>query len=97
MSIAEIQAKIRNLLSEGKYNEAFHLALTANNLTVVVATCEMVNIQILNQVPCPLSQEILLTLIQQLGHNLESNTDYDPHDNYSYINILKNINNIFYK
>ena len=42
---------------------------------MVVATCEMVNIQILNQVPCPLSQEILLTLIQQLGHNLESNTD----------------------
>ena len=67
MSIAEIQANIRTLLSGGKFNDAFLMALNANNLTVVVATCEMVNIQILNQTPCPLSQEVLLSLIQQLG------------------------------
>merc|ERR1712223_750676 len=75
MSMAEIQASIRNLLSEAKFNEAFLVALNANNLTVVVGTCEMVDIQILNQVPCPLSREVLLSLIQQLGRNLESNTD----------------------
>ena len=70
MSMAEIQASIKTLLSEAKFNEAFLVALNANNLTVVVATCEMVNIQILNQVPCPLSQEVLLSLIQQLGNYL---------------------------
>jgi len=75
LSLAEIQANIGTLLSEGKFNDAFLVALNANNLTVVVGTCEMVNIQILNQVPCPLSQEVLLSLIQQLGRNLESNTD----------------------
>ena len=46
MSVAETQASIRNLLQEGKFNEAFLMALNANNLMVVVATCEMVNIKI---------------------------------------------------
>ena len=67
MSMAEIQAKIRGLLMERNFNDAFATALSANNLAIVVALCEMVNIEILNQVPCPLSQEVLLSLIQQLG------------------------------
>ena len=67
MSVAETQASIRNLLQEGKFNEAFLMALNANNLMVVVATCEMVNIKIFDQTPCPLSEEVLLSLIQQLG------------------------------
>ena len=67
MSMAEIQAKIRMSLGERNFNDAFATALSANNLAIVVATCEMVNIEILNQVPCPLSQEVLLSLIQQLG------------------------------
>lgn len=68
MSMADIQSKIQGYLREGNVNDAFLTALSANNLAVVVATCEMVNpSQILNQVPCPLSQEVLLSLIQQLG------------------------------
>lgn len=67
MSVAETQASIRSLLQEGKFNEAFLMALNANNLMVVVATCEMVNIKIFDQTPCPLSEEVLLSLIQQLG------------------------------
>jgi enhancer of mRNA-decapping protein 4 len=67
-TMAEIQAQVNLKLSEGKINEAFATALSANNLVVVVATCEMVNPnQIFNQTPCPLSQEVLLSLIQQLG------------------------------
>lgn len=68
LSSAEIQSKIQGHLREGNVNQAFLTALSANSLTVVVQTCEMVNpSQILNQVPCPLSQEVLLSLIQQLG------------------------------
>jgi len=72
----EVQAQIKTKLHEGKVNDAFRLALAAQNLAILVTTCEMVNPdQILNQIPCPLSQEVLLCLIQQLAHNLESNTD----------------------
>jgi hypothetical protein len=40
----------------------------ANNLHLVVATCEKVNpMQLFNQEKCPLSQSVLLSLIQQLG------------------------------
>ena len=55
-------------ISHGKWNEAFQTALMANNLQLVVATCESVNpMQLFNQNPCPLSQSVLLSLIQQLG------------------------------
>ena len=64
----EVQAQIKTKLHEGKVNDAFRLALAAQNLAILVTTCEMVNPdQILNQIPCPLSQEVLLCLIQQLG------------------------------
>ena len=64
----DVQAQIRTKLQDGKVNDAFRLALAATNLAILVSTCEMVNPdQILNQIPCPLSQEVLLCLIQQLG------------------------------
>ena len=67
-TFAEIQAQITTKLGEGLLNEAFSLALSSNNLAIVVATCEMVNPdQIFAREPCPLSQEVLLSLIQQLG------------------------------
>ena len=63
-----LRLQVNLKLSEGKYNDAFATALSANNLAVVVQICEMVNPnQIFNRVPCPLSQEVLLSLIQQLG------------------------------
>ena len=68
-TLAEMKSHVSLKLSEGKVNEAFGYALNANNLAIVVATCEMVNPnQIFNQHPCPLSQEVLLSLIQQLGN-----------------------------
>ncbi len=67
-TLAELQATVNMRLSEGRFNDAFAAALSANNLPLVVTTCEMVNPhQVFNQVPCPLSQEVLLSLIQQLG------------------------------
>ena len=75
-SVVNIEADIKQKLMEGKVNEAFSTALNAKSLPIVVSTCEKVNPnQIFHQNPCPLSQEVLLSLIQQLAHNLESYTD----------------------
>ena len=52
----------------GQFNEAFQTALSAENLSLVVQTCEMVNPkQMFGQAPCPLAQTVLLSLIQHLG------------------------------
>ncbi len=75
-TMAEIQTKIKLLLNEGRLNDAFAIALSASNLCVVVELCEMVNSKkIFEQKTCPLTQAVLLSLIQQLGHSLESNTE----------------------
>ena len=48
-------------------------ALTASNLEVVLYVCELVNPdQLFSQSPCPLSQPVLLSLIQQLSAELKS-------------------------
>ena len=55
------------ILSSGNFEGAFQQALTANNLSLVLDTCEMVNpSQIFTSTPS-LSQPILLSLIQQLS------------------------------
>ena len=65
---AEIKKEIVAILREGKFNDAFQMALSARNLDLVVSTCEMVNpTQIFSQDNCPLDQSVLLSLIQQLG------------------------------
>ena len=49
-------------------NDAFQTALSSNDLTLVVFTCELLNTtQIFNSATCPLSQSVLLSLIQQLS------------------------------
>ena len=64
----EIKKEIVAILREGKFNDAFQMALSARNLDLVVSTCEMVNpTQIFSQDNCPLDQSVLLSLIQQLG------------------------------
>eukprot|EP00095_Tigriopus_kingsejongensis_P010690 maker-scaffold261_size233860-snap-gene-1.31 protein:Tk10690 transcript:maker-scaffold261_size233860-snap-gene-1.31-mRNA-1 annotation:"enhancer of mrna-decapping protein 4" len=75
-SVVDTQRAIQAHLTEGKLNEAFQTALSASNLGLVVLTCEMVNpMQVFAQAPCPLSQHVLLALIQQLGHNLDEKTE----------------------
>lgn len=72
----ELQASVNLQLSQGKWNEAFQTALMANNLSLVVSTCESVNpTQLFSQNKCPLSQSVLLSLIQQLAHNLDDKTE----------------------
>ncbi len=67
-SFAEMQRVIQSHLERGAFDAAFQTSLSANNLALVVATCEMVNpTQIFSQELCPLSQAVLMALIQQLG------------------------------
>ena len=59
-----------------RLNFLFHLqALSASNLEIVMMLCEAVNpSQVFNQIPCPLHQPVLLSLIQQLSADLENST-----------------------
>ena len=69
------QQSIRKLIQGGKVNEAFQLALSLSDLNLVMFTCENVNTtQVFNQSTCPLSQSVLLSLIQQLSIDLSDKT-----------------------
>ncbi|CAB3373323.1 Hypothetical predicted protein [Cloeon dipterum] len=67
---------ILTLVQQGQLNSAFQQALSASDLQLVVKLCERVNPQhvfCLN--PCPLQQNVLLSLIQQLSADLTTSTD----------------------
>ncbi|CAN7939103.1 unnamed protein product [Ixodes hexagonus] len=71
-----LQQQIGQLVRQGHYNAAFQQALSAADLTIVMATCEMVSpSSLFDASPCPLQQPVLLSLIQQLCANLAANTD----------------------
>uniref|UniRef100_A0A2K5DK46 Enhancer of mRNA-decapping protein 4 n=1 Tax=Aotus nancymaae TaxID=37293 RepID=A0A2K5DK46_AOTNA len=70
------QAHILQLLQQGHLNQAFQQALTAADLSLVLYVCETVDpAQVFGQPPCPLSQPVLLSLIQQLASDLGTRTD----------------------
>ena len=68
--------RILALLEDGKLNEAFHEALSAQDIRIVIFICQNVEpCQVFNQQPCPLTQPVLLSLIQQLSTELTSHTE----------------------
>lgn len=70
-----MQNQILRLLNQGQINAAFQQALSAANLDVVIHTCEKANPdQVFGQIPCPLQQPVLLSLIQQLSADIETHT-----------------------
>ncbi|XP_058135813.1 enhancer of mRNA-decapping protein 4 isoform X3 [Dasypus novemcinctus] len=70
------QAHMLQLLQQGHLNQAFQQALTAADLNLVLYVCETVDpAQVFGQPPCPLSQPVLLSLIQQLASDLGTRTD----------------------
>ncbi|NXG67054.1 EDC4 protein, partial [Hemiprocne comata] len=70
------QTHILQLLQQGHLNQAFQQALTAADLNLVLYVCETVDAQqVFGQHPCPLSQPVLLSLIQQLSSDLGTRTD----------------------
>uniref|UniRef100_A0A8C7XXV6 Enhancer of mRNA-decapping protein 4 n=1 Tax=Oryzias sinensis TaxID=183150 RepID=A0A8C7XXV6_9TELE len=70
------QANILQLLQQGQLNQAFQQALSATDLSLVLFVCETIDSQqVFGQHPCPLSQPVLLSLIQQLSSNLATRTE----------------------
>nr|XP_045613217.1 enhancer of mRNA-decapping protein 4-like isoform X2 [Procambarus clarkii] len=70
------QQQVQTLISQGQFNTAFKQALSASDLSLVVFVCERVNPQqVFNMTPCPLSQDVLLSLVNQLSHDLSTFTD----------------------
>ncbi|XP_039183452.1 enhancer of mRNA-decapping protein 4 isoform X2 [Crotalus tigris] len=70
------QAHMLQLLQQGHLNQAFQQALTAADLNLVLYVCETVDAQqVFGQHPCPLSQPVLLSLIQQLSSDIGSRTE----------------------
>nr|XP_020666642.1 enhancer of mRNA-decapping protein 4 isoform X1 [Pogona vitticeps] len=70
------QAHVLQLLQQGHLNQAFQQALTAADLNLVLYVCETMDPQqVFGQHPCPLSQPVLLSLIQQLSSDLGARTE----------------------
>lgn len=70
------QQQVQGLISQGQFNTAFKQALSASDLSLVMFVCERVNPQqVFNMTPCPLSQDVLLSLVNQLSHDLSTYTD----------------------
>ncbi|KAG8437789.1 hypothetical protein GDO86_008481, partial [Hymenochirus boettgeri] len=70
------QAHILQLMQQGQLNQAFQQALTASDLNLILYVCETVDTeQVFGQNPCPLSQPVLLSLIQQLSFDFATHTE----------------------
>ena len=90
-----LRQTIQAHIQAGRTEAAFQAALSANDLAVVVFTCELLNTtqvictschysyppnshpitQVFNSATCPLSQSVLLSLIQQLSVDLGDKTE----------------------
>ncbi|XP_033125273.1 enhancer of mRNA-decapping protein 4-like isoform X2 [Anneissia japonica] len=76
------QTKIAQQLSQGHINEAFQTALSASDLRLVLFACKSFSPDdLFGQVPCPVDQPVILSLLQQLSHELDTDTDIK----YSYL------------
>lgn len=70
-----ITTQIQQFLSRGNYDDAFDIALNAENLGYVIFVCEQVDVQTLFGDVCRLKQTCVLALIQQLSVELHKHTD----------------------
>lgn len=67
--------ELSRLMSEHKYEEAFTAALQRSDLSIVSWLCTQVDLRsILSTVPLPLSQGVLLSLLQQLACDIHKDT-----------------------
>ncbi|XP_022733061.1 enhancer of mRNA-decapping protein 4-like isoform X1 [Durio zibethinus] len=67
--------ELSKLLSERKYDEAFTIALQRSDLSIVAWLCSQVDLRgILSTAPFPLSQGVLLSLLQQLACDINNDT-----------------------
>ncbi|KAK4755116.1 hypothetical protein SAY87_008873 [Trapa incisa] len=67
--------ELSRLVSEHKYEEAFAMALHRSDVAIVSWLCFQVDLgRVLGLVPMPLSQGVLLALLQQLAYDISSDT-----------------------
>ncbi|XP_045761066.1 enhancer of mRNA-decapping protein 4-like [Maniola jurtina] len=76
-SVADRQmqvSQIQSLMMSGDVNGAFQLALSASDLTLVVAACRAADPARVFGPPCRLKQHVLLSLVQQLAADMAKDT-----------------------
>lgn len=95
-TLAELEARqdpkvlITSMLKSGQYEQAFTTALGLSDVSTVVWLCRQVDpSMLLNKEPLPLSQSVLLSLLQQVGFDLKSDADLKV---YWIMEIAPNIN-----
>ncbi|KAJ4981311.1 hypothetical protein NE237_032148 [Protea cynaroides] len=67
--------ELSRLISERKFEEAFTAALQRSDVSIVSWLCSQVDFNgILSMVPRPLSQRVLLSLLQQLAYDISQET-----------------------
>ena len=70
------QEEIQRLLQSHEVNGAFEIALSTSDLSLVLYLCQQVTPEdVFDKTPCPLSQPVLLSLIQQLSVDLSDQVD----------------------
>lgn len=82
-------AHLDHLIAKESYDDAFQLALSAENLNYVIHVCEKVDSNVLFNGPCPPQQHCILALIQQLSMELHKNTDIKMRFVYKVCQFLK--------
>lgn len=67
--------ELSRLIAEHKYEEAFTAALQRSDVSIVSWLCSQVDLQrLLSTIPLPLSQGVLLSLLQQLACDITKET-----------------------
>ena len=70
------QEEIRRLLQLQDTNQAFELALSTSDLSLVLFLCQQISPEdVFDKSPCPLSQPVLLSLTQQLSVDLKEQVE----------------------
>jgi enhancer of mRNA-decapping protein 4 len=73
---ARRQEEIQRLLQSQEVNRAFETALSTSDLSLVLYLCQQVTAEeVFDKTPCPLSQPVLLSLIQQFSVDLSEHVD----------------------
>ena len=67
---------MQKLIQSQSYHLAFEVALSTTDLQLVTYLCQQLDPDVVfEKSPCPLSQPVLLSLIQQLSVNLQENLE----------------------
>ena len=78
------QEEIQRLIQSQDLNRAFEMALSTSDLSLVLYLCQRVGVEdVFDKTPCPLSQPVLLSLIQQFSVDLSDHMELKLRSVYS--------------